>query len=330
MNRPEVEQIPAALRAALDALDSPGADSPYAIAFSGGLDSTVLLHAAMTVLGRARCIALHIHHGLHPNADHWLIHCRTLARDWAVRFAARCIDLERHIRQRRGTEAAAREARYPALAGLCAEYGARLILLGHHADDQAETVLLQLLRGAGLPGLAAMPVQKAELNSGLTFLRPLLDIPRAMLRRYATAHGLRWIEDDSNTNMRYTRNRARQTVMPLLAAHFPAYRTTLARIARHAQQAQTLLDDLACLDLQHIAQDKDRRVLSRAAFNALSPARASNLLRYWMRVLGLPAASQARLEAMLKQVRHARASKATALQHGSDRLRVYRDRVWWE
>ncbi|WP_042688136.1 tRNA lysidine(34) synthetase TilS, partial [Candidatus Glomeribacter gigasporarum] len=328
---PDAERIPAAIQTALDTLDASYADSPCAIAFSGGLDSTVLLHAAISALGRARCIALHIHHGLNPRADSWLAHCRALAQDWGVHYAARRIDVDACIRQQRGTEAAAREARYPALAGLCAEHGARLALLGHQADDQAETVLLQLLRGAGLPGLAAMPLQKTEPASGLRYLRPLLTIPRALIERYATQHHLRWIEDDSNTSARYTRNRARQFLIPPLAAHFPAYRATLARAARHAQQAQRLLDELAQLDLQRVTQDDgDRQTLSRAAFSALNAARAVNLLRYWMRALGLPAASSARLEAMLRQLRDARASRITAMNHAGRQLRVYKGQIWWE
>ncbi len=328
-NIQSVEHIPAAIKATLAALHKPAAESLCAIALSGGLDSTVLLHAAIKALGHARCVAVHIHHGLNPNADHWLAHCRALAQDWGVRFAARRIDVDARVRQRRGTEAAAREARYPALASLCAAHGARLVLLGHQADDQAETVLLQLLRGAGLPGLAAMPVQKIDLVSGLLYLRPLLHIPRALIRRYAVARGLRWIEDDSNKDARYTRNRVRQTLIPPLAADFPAYRVTLARTARHAQQAQNLLDELARMDLQQVAHDMHHRTLSRARFNALNPARAMNLLRYWMRVLGLPMASNARFEAMLRQLRDARASRVTAMHHSGRRLHVYKDQIWW-
>ncbi|BBO59759.1 tRNA lysidine(34) synthetase TilS [Mycoavidus sp. B2-EB] len=339
----EVKRVAEALHAALQPLY---VQQTLAIALSGGLDSTVLLHAAMASVGAEHCIALHIHHGLSPHADAWLAHCQAYAAQLGVRFAARQITIE--MKSGHGLEAAARDARYAALNQLCQAQAAQLLLLGHHADDQAETVLLQLLRGTGIAGLAAMPTLKkakkitqteplasaSNLTSNeLTYLRPLLGIPRQALQTYAKEYNLRWLEDESNTDLRYTRNALRHTLLPQIGAHFPAYRTTLARAAQHAADAQTLLDELAKLDLQRVAVPPNASVLSRAALitlNTEQALRAINLIRYWLRRLNLPAPSNARLENILKQLCTARADATLQIDHAGHRLRMYRDKIWWD
>ncbi len=218
-----------------------------AIAFSGGLDSTVLLHAVAASVGAARCVALHIHHGLSKQADAWLAHCTATAQALGVTFASRCVQVQAIAE--RGLEAAARDVRYAALNELCQVQATPLLLLAHHADDQAETVLLQLLRGAGPAGLAAMPLQSHKVQGEVQRLRPLLAVPRAALEAYAAQHALRWVDDESNQDPRYVRNALRHTILPVLERHFPAYRKALARTARHAAEAQQLLDELAALDL---------------------------------------------------------------------------------
>ncbi|AIP63389.2 tRNA lysidine(34) synthetase TilS [Burkholderia thailandensis] len=309
------------------ALTAPPDDAPIAIAYSGGLDSTVLLHAAARIAGAGRCIALHVHHGLSANADAWLAHCAETAQALGVRFDAARVDVPRASGQ--GVEASARDVRYRALETMCARYGARALWLAQHADDQAETVLLQLLRGAGIAGLAAMAPQYRPALADVMRVRPLLHLLRAQLERYAQQHALRWIDDESNADTRYARNALRVDVLPALAPHFPGFRDALGRAAQHAAAAQRLLDDLAAIDLHAVARD-DARVLSRDALVVLDDERGANLLRYWMRSLGLPGASAARLAEMMKQLRAARDAHALRVDHAGWRLRLYRDDIQWE
>lgn len=322
---------PAAERIVLDALGGVLSDLPHdarvAIAYSGGLDSTVLLHAAVRVAGAARCIALHVHHGLSPNAERWLAHCEATARALGAAFDVERVDVPRENGV--SVEAAAREARYRALDAMCARHEAAALWLAHHADDQAETVLLQLLRGAGVAGLAAMAPQRADGAAAVPRVRPLLPLLRAQLERYAHSRGLRWIEDESNADTRYARNALRHDVIPALTTHFPGYRDALARSAMHAATAQRLLDDLARIDLRTISLDGGLS-LSREALTALDDARAMNVVRLWMRSAGLPAASAARLTDMLRQLREARAEHGLRVEHAGHCLRLYRDKIYWE
>ncbi|MFP6559457.1 tRNA lysidine(34) synthetase TilS [Paraburkholderia sp. B3] len=319
-----------ALGVALSTL--PG-QSRIAIAYSGGLDSSVLLDAAVQTVGAARCVALHVHHGLSPNADAWLLHGAATAHALGVTFDARRVDVARD--DAAGVEAAAREARYRALDEMCAVHGVHALWLAQHADDQAETVLLQLLRGAGLAGLAAMAPVWAQA-AGVPRMRPLLHLLRAQLEQYANARGLRWIDDESNADTRYARNALRRDVMPALSAHFPGFRDTLMRTAAHAASAQRLLDELAQIDLAAIATGDERRSLAHDGLVALDDERALNVMRYWMRTLGLPAASSARLADALRQLREIvrdgseRGDHGLRLDHAGWRLRCYRGAIFWE
>jgi tRNA(Ile)-lysidine synthase len=323
---------PAADRIVLDAIEAAlahePADTRIAIAYSGGLDSTVLLDAAVRVAGAARCVAFHIHHGLSPNADRWLAHGEEQAATLGVSFAARRVDVRRDAGV--GIEAAAREARYRALDALCDSERVRRIWLAQHADDQAETVLLQLLRGAGLAGLAAMAAEHRPAGAAATRVRPLLHLLRAQLEDYARGRALRWIEDESNADTRFARNALRHHVLPQLAVHFPGFRDALARTAAHAGAAQRLVDDLARIDMEAVASVDDPHALSRAALLELDDERALNLLRYWMRTLGLPAASTARLTDALRQLRDARDDHGLRVDHAGQTLRSYRDQIYWE
>jgi len=229
-------------------------------------------------------------------------------------------------------EAAARDARYRALDSMCAEHGVRTLWLAQHADDQAETVLLQLLRGAGLAGLAAMAPEFLPVNASATRVRPLLHLLRAQLDHYASARKLRWIDDESNADTRYARNALRHQVSPALAVHFPGFRDALARTAAHAASAQRLLDALARIDMEAASRDEGR-VLERDALLALDDDRALNLLRYWMRTLGFVAASSARLADALRQLREAGAGQhghRLRIDHAGQALRSYRGLVYWE
>ncbi|WP_027799586.1 tRNA lysidine(34) synthetase TilS [Paraburkholderia dilworthii] len=305
-------------------------DARIAVAFSGGVDSSVLLDAAVRVAGASRCVALHVHHGLSANADAWLAHCEAFARERGVEFAARRVEVSRDAGV--SVEAAARDARYRALDALCAERGLHSLWLAQHADDQAETVLLQLLRGAGLAGLAAMAPEFSPLGAAAARVRPLLHLLRAQLERYASGRHLRWIDDESNADTRYARNALRHEVTPALAVHFPGFRDALARTASHAASAQRLLDDLARIDLDMVSRD-DGRALSHDALIALDDDRALNLLRYWMRLQGFVAASTARLGDALRQLREVGAGgdgHRLRIDHAGHALRSYRGLVYWE
>lgn len=322
---------PAAERIVLDMLGGVLSALPsgarIGIAFSGGLDSSVLLDAAVRVAGAPRCVALHVNHGLSSNAGRWEAHCEAAARALGAGF-----DVE-HVEVRRGAgesvEAAAREARYHALDAMCARHALAALWLAHHADDQAETVLLQLLRGAGVAGLAAMAPHRVDGAAATARVRPLLPLLRAQLERYARLRNLRWIEDESNADTRYARNALRHDVVPALSIHFPGFRDALARTAAHAATAQRLLDDLARIDLQSVERDGGR-ALSRDALLALDDARAANALRGWMRAASVPLPSAARLADMLRQLRQARAEHTLRIEHGGRCLRLYRDAVYWE
>nr|WP_241011550.1 tRNA lysidine(34) synthetase TilS [Burkholderia sp. Ac-20392] len=302
-------------------------DARVAIAYSGGLDSTVLLDAAVRVAGASRCVALHVHHGLSANADAWVAHAEASAARLGVAFESMRVDVPRDSGL--GVEATARERRYAALDEMCERHGAATLWLAQHADDQAETVLLQLLRGAGIAGLAAMAPRYRPDGASVERVRPLLRLLRAQLERYATQYELAWIDDESNNDTRYARNALRIDVLPALAVHFPGFRDALGRAAQHAAAAQRLLDDLAELDFAVATRD-DGQALSRDALVAFDDTRGANLLRFWMRRLGLPGASAARLANMMRQLRATNVAHALRVDHAGQCLRLYRDVVYWE
>ena len=263
-----------------------------AVALSGGMDSMVLLDAAAAFVARhpIALSAIHVDHGLSPNAGRWAEFCaaQCVLRD--VPLATHRLRLER--RRGESLEARARSARYERL--LAADVDT--IILAHHADDQAETVLLQLLRGAGPQGLAAMPRHRAGRPA---LLRPLLELARATLAAYAAARGLAWIDDESNADRRHARNFLRHEIAPLLAAHFPGYPETLVRAARHQTEAAELADALAVVDAAGMV---DATGLDRARLGALRPAQARNLLRWFLREHGLRPPTEACLGEMIKQL----------------------------
>ena len=292
------------------------------IALSGGRDSIVLLDAVHAVAAALACeiVGLHVHHGLSPNADAWAAFCRSACEQRGVAYATRRVHVQ--CTPRASLEAAARAARYTALAALADEQRVHALLLAHHADDQAETLLLQLLRGAGVAGLAAMP--KARTIGGKTWLRPFLALPRARLEAYAASHALRYVDDESNADARHRRNALRQQVTPTLRSMAPGYPVTLARAARHQAEAAALLDDLARLDARHAMIDG---ALERSALGALDPPRARNLLRWFIGMHGLRAPSAARLDEMLRQFAAAGMDARVALRHAGAEIGVHRGRI---
>lgn len=254
-----------------------------AVAYSGGRDSTALLHATAKVAREQgyEVVALHVHHGLQPRADEWLAHCEDTCRRWRKRgwpLAFDHVRLALTVPAGASVEACARQARYAALRDMALAHGVEAVLLGHHRTDQAETFLLQALRGAGMAGLAAMPA--AIQRDGLWWLRPWLARSRADIDAYVRRHRLRHVDDDSNDDPRHARNRLRLKVWPVLSEGFPQAEATLAQAAQWAAEAAICLEALARLDLSHAAAGEG---LSHPALCELGPARARNALRAWYR-----------------------------------------------
>ena len=263
-----------------------------AVAYSGGRDSTALLRATLTAAKAAgtEVLALHVHHGLSPHADAWLAACEAQCKRWARAGWPVSFEAQRLLgAPARGdsVEAWARKGRYRALRDMALAHGATLILLAHHRRDQAETLLLQALRGAGVTGLAGMP--KLIEREGIVWARPWLDTPREAIDAYVRRLRLRHVDDDSNADPRYARNRLRLQVWPALSAAFPEAEASLADAASWAQQALACVDEIAALDLGAIASSNG---LDIVAWRTLSPARQGNALRAWLKAqCGAPASA---------------------------------------
>jgi len=263
-NKPSTEPVLQAVAACLFRYAK--ARDSVVVGLSGGLDSTVLLHAASCLAGAAdlQLSALHVHHGLNINADVWADSCAHICQVLNIPLTVLRVDVP--LSTGEGPEAAARRVRHKALA----DQSAKWILLAHHADDQAETILHNLLRGAGVRGAAAMPESRGRV------LRPLLGLARDELLAYARARRLVWIEDDSNADRRYTRNFLRHEILPLIASRFSKASEQLAAAAGRFGEAASLLDDLASVDLGGCRPEFP---LPLTLFRNLPEPRARNLLR---------------------------------------------------
>lgn len=286
------------------------------VGLSGGVDSVVLLHlfAGIRQEFRLHLSAVHIHHGISDNADAWAAACSELCHKLDIPLQIHRVSLDPASKS--GLEAAARNARYAIFQQLDTDF----IALAHHRDDQAETVLLQLLRGAGVKGLSAMPVLRRN-PSGPAYLRPLLDIDRKVILDWAVQTELSWVEDESNQDTQFARNYLRQSVLPLLNRHHPAWRSSIARTAGHMAEAADLLDELAELDAQ-TGINKNR--VDCAYLASINSARARNLLRYFFAQQQLPMPRQARLADMLNQLLQAADDASIAIDHDDACLRRYR------
>lgn len=293
-------------------------DTTLLVAFSGGLDSSVLLHLLVNLQAklRFRLAVMHVHHGLSANADSWAEFCRTVCNQYGLDCQVASVSVNKA--NGLGIEAAARFARYQALNQAQADY----IALAHHQDDQAETFMLQLARGAGVKGLAAM----ARVDESKRLIRPLLDVSRETIEAYALAHGLSWIEDESNADKRFARNAMRHDVLPAIANYYPAIPKTLARTANHMAEASELLDDLAKLDAQGMLQPSVYSpfdTLNLHALSALSSARANNVLRFWLAKYAILMPNAEHLTQLRQQLLTA-ASSANVKVHISPELSVRR------
>ncbi len=295
------------------------AGSSILIGLSGGVDSVVLLHllAQLAPQHSWKLSALHVHHGISPHADAWAAFCGELCTQHGIPLHIERVNIA--PLRGMGIEAAARKLRHEALARQPTDF----IALAHHQDDQAETLLLQLLRGAGVKGVAAMPPVK-NVAHGAVLLRPLLDISRAELEAYAREHALAWVEDESNADESYPRNFLRRRVLPLLEERFPACRTTLARGAHHFAEADALLDVLAEQDAQGAFDGATLAVTRLAEFDAM---RAKNLLRWFLQKRGALMPENPRLEEMLRQLCAAREDAQVCIAWGDWEMRRFRGRA---
>lgn len=272
------------------------------VGLSGGCDSVVLLHVLAVLCPRGNLRAVHVHHGLSANADRWAAFCADYCRDLGIDLLVERVEVDRHSGL--GLEAAAREARYRVFSGSAGE----LLLLGHHQGDQAETLLFNLLRGAGVAGAAGIPVERRRQQ--LRILRPLLDVSRDEIETYARDHQLAWVDDESNRDTGLSRNFLRHRVLTVLGARFPAAERNLAQAAGHFAEADVLLGELALIDWRSAA---DGEALKLAMLRELSLPRLKNLLRYRLRQLGWRAPAAVRLDEFARQLQTAGADRHPAL-----------------
>lgn len=314
---------PTELRTRLDRLALP-ADAALCVAFSGGLDSTVLLHSLARLSAEQRSYrlrAVHVDHGLHADSARWREHCEQQARSLQIEFATVRVAVERIDEV--GLEAAARDARYDALRNIvrAGEY----LLSAHHADDQLETTLFALMRGAGLAGLSAMAATQPFANGWL--VRPLLDFTRAELETWARAEGLTWLSDPSNDNLALDRNFLRQRIVAPLRERWPAAAQTASRSAEHLREAGRALEQLAEIDAEHAVRGE---CLDVECLRPLNEERRRNLLRYWIRRRGARAPSTRKLAAIEHDMLAAAADRVPCMGWGGWEIRRHRGLLYCE
>ncbi len=299
-----------------------GKPSRYVIAFSGGLDSTVLLHALASLredLG-VPLIAIHIDHGLHEDSGAWSEHCRAIAGELGVDYQSRSVTVQ--LESGKGPEASARDARYAALHSELA-YGDWL-LSAHHREDQAETLLLNLIRGSGPLGIAGIGAIRRFGPGWLA--RPLLETGRAELLEYAEREALNWVEDPSNADRRFDRNFVRHDILPRLKSRWSDIAARLQRSASHSGEASLLLSDLARIDLEALGDRPERLPID--GLLALSSARQRNLLRHALRCLGLSTPTMMQLERILSEVIPAREDAQPLVSWPGAAVRRYRNALY--
>lgn len=282
------------------------------VGFSGGVDSVVLLHllAQLAPEFPFTLSALHVHHGLNPQADAWADFCLAFCKRRRIPCEVARVKVPK--KSAAGLEASARKARYAALCRPDAD----AVALAHHLDDQAETVLFQLLRGGEPRALAAMP--EARRHEGMLLLRPLLNAPKSELIAYARRHRLKWVEDDSNLDTALSRNALRQDILPLLEKHFPDYRERLAGVSRRMAEVAALLENMAGQDRTAHPEN----ALDCNDLKSLPEARARNLLAHFLRAQGAALPRPAALSEMLRQLLQARGRLSLPLPDGRRLTRI--------
>ena len=292
------------------------------IALSGGIDSVVLLHVLATLSKQLQFTlsAVHVNHGISRNAMLWSRFCCNLCHTYGISIYVAYLQIEKQAGL--SLEAVAREERYRIFNHMRADY----VVLAQHLDDQAETLLLQLFRGAGIKGLSAMPIVRKQIsNTAPKILRPLLEVSRSRIEAYARQTKLNWINDESNDSTTFDRNFLRHDILPLLKKRYPNYSKTLSRTSRHLSEASVLLDELAVMDSENcLVSDK----LQVASLRKLSFLRAKNLLRYTLLQQGITIPSTVKLENILTQLLSIRADNQLHIDVGEHEIRYYKGAVY--
>lgn len=313
------------LQLVLSQLDTLTGVVRFRVALSGGVDSSVLLHALAELSREGRvsvpCDAAHIHHGLSPNADRWSQHCRTQCEVLGLPYFETRVEVD--PADERGLEAAARHARYEALAATMT--ADTCLLMAHHADDQAETLMLQLLRGSGPQGLSAMPRER-PFGKGRLF-RPLLDVQRVEILEWARSRGIVWVEDESNRELDRDRNFLRLEILPHLRERWPSLAQSLSRSARLCAEASALAREQAESDRMP-TRTAARNRLRWTGATVLSLARRKNLLRYWIDENGLPLPNSDRLEQMAHELWEAGEDRQPMVHWPGVEVRRYREDLY--
>ncbi|MBC8118995.1 MAG: tRNA lysidine(34) synthetase TilS [Burkholderiaceae bacterium] len=300
-----------------------------ALALSGGRDSMVLLDvlarlAATRGTGIQRVTAVHVHHGLSPNADAWLAHCEAECAERDVSLVVQRVQVKR---RGQGIEAAAREARYAALATAARAHRARMVLTAHHRDDRLETFLLQWMRGAGPDGLAAFPPARVfgtGEGTELQLLRPLIDVGRSDIEHYVELRKVRYVDDDSNDDTALTRNAIRHEVLPRIDALRPGFRIAAARSIDLVAEAAEAMRSIAAADLAACEEGSPDGMLRLDRLMTLPKSRQTGILRRWLGAAGVPPPSRARLLEALEQARNKRSDTRMLVRVGDCEVRRYR------
>lgn len=300
----------------------------WLVAYSGGVDSLVLLHTLslcrqqLPLSGRPQLLAVHINHQLQASAGQWVEHCQQQAKHLGIELLVKPVSVV--CEGGDSLEDKARQARYAAFESVIDP--GDVLMMGHHLDDQVETLMLRLLRGSGSRGASAMPHRRA-ISHGELF-RPLLDISRSDIERYAVQAELSWIEDPSNQSTRFDRNYLRHELFPVLAKRWPEYRQTLARAAALIEESSQLNDELAMVDLSQLGLSESSSCIALPGFRDLTVARQKNLLRYWLRQRGLPAPSAVQLQAVLDEVVAAKADAEPLMCWKGAEVRRFKDELY--
>ncbi len=322
-----LESVPARV---FNVTQSEPLNTAIAVAYSGGLDSTVLLYLAhaYAMQKSVQLYAFHIHHGLNSKADEWQEHCFQTCKDLKIQFQTQKVKVPFDTGE--SIEALARQKRYEALASLCQQNKVKLLLTAHHENDQIETILMQLLRGTGVAGLSGMnilgEVPEAKVPT-LHLLRPLLTISRQVLEDWAYANNLKWVEDDSNLDIRYTRNAIRREIIPVLTRYFPGFQKNIIRNTQHMQSTKRLLDMVAENDWE-ICRDENK--LNFIKMLELGDDRFNNLFRFWLNKNKLQMPSTSWLNEAKKQLFEARDDAQVKLELDGAIIRRYRQHIFFQ
>ncbi|MEG3592491.1 MAG: tRNA lysidine(34) synthetase TilS [Pseudomonadota bacterium] len=292
------------------------------IAYSGGLDSTVLLHAMSSLRSclKLDVVAVHVNHSLHENSKAWAEHCKNFCKHLDVNLTVLTIDVK--LSKDTSPEEAARNARYKSLHSVLTEN--KMLLTAHHRDDQAETVILQMLRGSGTSGLASMPA--LNKSDSIYHARPLLDFSKKELFNYASEQKLSWITDDSNLDVDIDRNFIRREVIPTIKKRWPSFDKTLSRVARNQARADTLLHVLASKDFESIFLH-DKRDIDLRKIKELSFEQQQNVIRFWVKQNNFLPPSESQVREMIRTVIVSDIEKTPCIVLGNSEVRRYRNKI---